>query len=220
MSNKVICRVMLGAVAVCIMAATWVCCEENTTEPSVPAKRLTRAIRYYEDGSIKSVTVTYPDGTTVKKLYGISGLMEKKIAADGTEVTYTFSSDDGIKEAQETHTETTITRRFDAQGNIVMSKYMDRMEKYTYEKDKYGDIQSVTIEYDNDSKVTVPPTDKRLSFLWDYDIIGADDIPIYQNMEEKEYLLIPSVTKNEWKCINHIGSFNIYGNRSERGSVQ
>ncbi len=191
MKNNAMCRLMSGVVAVCLIAATTALCEENSTEPSKGAVHQTRAIRYYPDGSIKSVTLKYPDGTSVKKLYNEVGLLEKKIGADGGEVIYTFRVEDGVKKSEETHSGATVIRQFDPHGYIVMSKYTDRVEKYSYEKDKYGDIQSVTIEYDNDSTVTLPPTDKRLSFLWDYDIIGSDDIPLYQNMGNKEYLFNP-----------------------------
>ena len=191
MNSNTICRLLLATVLTTLMATTTALCEDKTTEPSQGKVRQTRAIRYYPDGTLRSVSVNYPDGTSVKKHYNETGQLEKKINADGTEVTYRFRVEDGIKEVEETHADTTVTRRFDPQGYIVMSKYADRLEKYSYEKDQYGDVQSVTIEYDNDSTVTIPPTDKRLSFLWDYDIIGSDDIPLYQNMEEKEYLFNP-----------------------------
>ncbi|MDX9701669.1 MAG: hypothetical protein RBU23_01355 [Candidatus Auribacterota bacterium] len=165
--------------------------EDSADEPVQSAKGLKRAVRFYQDGTIKSVTVTYPDGTTSKKEYNESGLLVKKINADSTIIDYSFRIDDGIKIATERHPDYMVIRQFDQQGYIVMSKYFDHTESYVYEKDNYGDIQSVTIEYDNDSKVTLPTDDKRLSFLWDYDIIGSDDIPLYGNMEDKEYLFNP-----------------------------
>lgn len=177
--------VIAVATAVCVYA------QPDNDTPGPKYKGIQRAIRYYPDGTIRSLTVTYPDGETVKKMYDISGQLEQIVHADGTVIDYTFRIEDGRRIAVEKHPDKEIIREFDTKGNIVLSRYPDTVARYSYTMDKYGDIETVTIEYDNDTVLTLTPDDNRLSFLWDYDIIGSDDISQYNDMKNREYLFNP-----------------------------
>ncbi|MCD6460092.1 hypothetical protein J7L67_05445 [bacterium] len=159
----------------------------------------TRSIRYYPDGSIKSVTETYPNNQTVKKIYDETESLKEKILPDGSKIKYSFSSEDGQKTVTEYYDNDSIAikRFFNKKNQIIRSVYPDYSEQYEYHYDNVGDIEKITIIKEDGSKEEIAPTDNRLSFLYDYAIIGADVIEDFSRISDKEYIYNPTRFKEK-----------------------
>lgn len=169
---------------------------ENTERP---VKSLRRVVRYHDDGSIKSIRETYPDNSTVKKIYSRLGEIQERINADGSKVLFEFSTQDGRRIVTET-TEpqgVKVKRILNKIGVVVVSIYEDRKEEYSYEYNKFGDIKKVVITKEDGTTEELSPDNNRLSFLRDYGIMEDDDVKMIRDMSDKKYLQNPNKYKEE-----------------------
>jgi len=168
-------------------------------EPQRTVKSLKRAVRYYNDGGIKSITETYPNGTTVKKKYNRSGEIQERINSDGSKVLFEFSTEDGRKVVTEI-TEpqgSKVKRILNNIGFVVVSIYEDRKEEYSYEYDKLGDIKKIVVTKEDGTTEELSPDNNRLLFLKDYGIMEDDDVKMIRDMHDKKYLQNPNKYRDE-----------------------
>ncbi len=168
-------------------------------EPKNLSRRLTRVVRYHNDGTIKSIRETYPDNKTVKKTYRSSGEIKERINSDGSKVLFEFSTEDGHTVVTETMEPegVTVKRILDKKGIVTVSIFPDRKEEYSYEYDNVGDITKVIVIREDGSREELLPDNNRLSFLRDYGIMEDDDLNMIKDMNTKKYLQNPTKYREE-----------------------
>ena len=186
-----------------LIAGLLLCCTDKILAKDNDGKKRTvaktRSIRYYPDGTIKSITVTYPDNQTVKKIYDEGETLIEKILSDGSKIKYTYEFEDGRKTVTEHYDNegTIIKRHFNNKNQIIKSEYPDYSEQYEYTYDSIGDLNKIIIIKTDGSKEEIEPNDNRLSFLYDYDIIGSDTIDDFSHISDKEYIYNPTRFKEK-----------------------
>jgi len=195
MNKKILHLFLIAGLLLCCI--TRVLALDNDGKKRHVAK--TRSIRYYADGTIKSITETYPNKQTVKKNYDEAETLIEKILPDGSIVKYTYDFEDGLKIVTEHYDNegTIIKRHFNKKNQIIKSEYPDYFEQYEYTYDSIGDLDKVIVTKDDGTKQEIEPDDNSLSFLYDYDIIGSEVIGDFSHISDKEYIYNPTRFKEK-----------------------